>query len=650
MLTHWSYFGSVSRAQGEKWVRNHTIAAPANLTTETANVLGNFPSGHRVGLSWIGQQASQLRDGITPQVDSESTRRTSRRFQSIQGSWAGVISARSVFDTRAALTIGDSNSTFQPGVGRPSRQELFPGFVDIPLVPSAEAGKSIVALLNHEWTGAAPLAESAYDRRLQARTQIQVALDGPAASRHGLAFGTNLEWLNTHDRSRAYQDIQLRFFRGFPDSVQLVSPADFSNTGTNIEGYLSDDISIGDLSLSLAVQAQWAHGRNQIGDSDGSALRWAAVGAHAGIRYQIGNRYPTVFSASLSHRPKGALMRALKAVHPNGPAVSTHFWNDINQDGAFQSVELGGLTKVEGSAFSSLAPNLKQPYAREVQLEAAQRLPARLTLKLLGFRHVQHHVLALTNTGVSSNAYDPVQVFDPGNDGATQTGDEAWVIAYDQHAETLGQDAYHVTNGAEAGAFSEGYEATVSQTYPRLRWELAFSQYRAAARAAPGNGPRENDWSVLAVINDPNQSINAYGSTFFDRGTGARFLGTWQPAAGLRLSWLFSYMDGLPYGRILPVSGLNQGLIGILATRRGPGDGSPNDSKRSAYHLAADLRLLREFRLNHGRLDATLDVFNIFNMSHQVREADVTSPVHLWRIPLTFQTPRSLQLGLRFSW
>ena len=649
LSTNWNYFGSASRAQAEKWVRNHDIAAPANLTSETVNFSGTFPNGHRVGLSWIGQQASQLRDGITPQVDAESTRRTSRSFHSVQGSWAGVISARSVFDTGAAFTIGQTDSRFQPGVDKPSRQELFPGFVDIPLVPSAEAGKSIVALLNHAWTGAAPLAESSADRRLQARTQFQATLDGPAASHHGLAFGTNLEWLKTHDRSRAYQDIHLRFFRGSPNSVQLVNPADFSNTETLIEGYVSDAVSIGALGVSFAVQAQWAYARNQIPDSEGSALRWAGVGAHAGIRYQIGSRYPTAFGASLSHRPRAALMRAIKAVHPNGPAIATHFWNDSNQDGAFQPVELGVLTKVEGNAFSSLDPRLKQPYSREVHLEVAQRLPAALTLKLLGFRHVQHQVLALTNTGVSSSAYDPVLVFDPGNDGATQTGDEAWLIAYNQHPQTLGQDVYLVTNTPE-GAFSEGYEMHLSQASSRFRWELAFSQYRAVARAAPGNGPRENDWSGLAVINDPNQSINAYGSTFFDRGSGARFLGTWQPGLGLRLSWLFSYLDGLPYGRILPVSGLNQGLIGILATRRGPGDGSPNNSKRGAYNLASDLRLLREFRLSHGRLDATIDVFNVFNMAHQVREADVTSPVHLWRIPLSFQTPRSLQLGLRFSW
>ncbi len=32
LSTNWTYFGSASRAQAEKWVRNHAIAVPANLT------------------------------------------------------------------------------------------------------------------------------------------------------------------------------------------------------------------------------------------------------------------------------------------------------------------------------------------------------------------------------------------------------------------------------------------------------------------------------------------------------------------------------------------------------------------------------------------------------------------------------------------
>jgi hypothetical protein len=293
---------------------------------------------------------------------------------------------------------------------------------------------------------------------------------------------------------------------------------------------------------------------------------------------------------------------------------------------------------------------LKQPYTREVHLEAAQKLPGGFVFSLRTFRRVQHHLLALMNTGVPSSAYDTVAVFDPGNDGASQTGDEVWRVAYNQHPDTLGHDVYFLTNSSDASAFSEGYEARVTEVGTRFRWELAFTRYRAVARTAPGNGPLQNDWAVFPVINDPNQAINAYGSTFFDRGLGARFWGTWRPGWDTRLSWISSYLDGAPYGRILPVTGLNQGLIGILATPRGPGDGSSNGGKRTAYNLTMDLRLSRTFQLKRGRVDTTLDVFNLFNSAHALREADITSPTHLWRIPLSFQTPRSLQLGLLFGW
>src|SRR6266704_1987970 len=272
----------------------------------------------------------------------------------------------------------------------------------------------------------------------------------------------------------------------------------------------------------------WGSNQKSTG-SENNSLRWGNIGAHAGVGYRIGHRHPTVLSAAWAHRYEEALIRVLKTVHPNGPGVSTYSWNDSNQDGSFQPGELGPLTKVEGAPFSRLDPHLKQPYARQVHLEAAQTLPGRLVFSLHAFRHVEHHLLALVNTGVPSSAYDAVDVFDPGNDGASQTGDEALRVAYNQHLETLGQDAYLLTNPSDASAFSEGYEARVTKTDTRLQWELAFTRYRAVARTAPGNGPLQNDWSVFAVINDPNQSINAYGSTFFDRGLGARFWGTWQP-------------------------------------------------------------------------------------------------------------------------
>lgn len=77
---------------------------------------------------------------------------------------------------------------------------------------------------------------------------------------------------------------------------------------------------------------------------------------------------------------------------------------------------------------------------------------------------------------------------------------------------------------------------------------------------------------------------------------------------------------------------------------------SPRLAFALAHNLTADLRLARTFHLRRGRLDASLDLFNLLNSAHALREADVTSPAHLWRIPLSFQTPRSLQLGMRFGW
>ena len=74
------------------------------------------------------------------------------------------------------------------------------------------------------------------------------------------------------------------------------------------------------------------------------------------------------------------------------------------------------------------------------------------------------------------------------------------------------------------------------------------------------------------------------------------------------------------------------------------------NGKRTAYHLTVDLRCSRSLNFGPRRLDLMVDLYNLLNSAHALREAYVTSPNHLWRIPLMFQAPQSLQLGLRFSW
>jgi hypothetical protein len=647
----WTYYVAASRQQAEKWIRNDPLTVANSLTTGTANLMGDVSPRDRLSLAWVGQDSRQPQGGASPQVAREATRNTTRTFQGIQGSWTHIFSSRSLLDARAAFSSGKIDAALQPGTNQPSRVELFPSSVDIPFVPSAEAGRPIVALLNNVFTGAAPLAVASGDRRFEALLDFQTFRNGPMRSTHGISLGAEAVWLITQEQAHAFENINLRFFRGLPDSVQAFTGSDTQNSGTHFRGFAADNIRMGAFTFNLSTQGSWDRGSNaRIGGLQKNRLGWASAGGFAGVGYRIGHRYPTVLRAAGAQRYHESLIHALEAVDPSGLGTSTYLWNDANHDGSFQAGELGPLVKVEGAPFSRLDPQLKQPYTREVHLEAEQELPWGFAVSLHAYRRVEHRLLGFMNTGVPSSDYAAVTVFDPGDDGASQTGDEAQRVAYNQDSATLGKDSYLLTNPSEASGFAEGYETRLSQKGTRLEWEFAFTRYRAVALTAPGNGPLQNDWSAFAVFNDPNQSINAYGSTYFDRGLGARFWGACQLPWSTQLSWITSFLDGAPYGRILPVTGLNQGLFGILATRRGPGDGSPNEGKRTAHNLTTDLRLSRGFRLCRGRLAASLDAFNLLNSAYALQEADVTSPTHLWRIPLRFQTPRSLQLGLRINW
>jgi hypothetical protein len=113
---------------------------------------------------------------------------------------------------------------------------------------------------------------------------------------------------------------------------------------------------------------------------------------------------------------------------------------------------------------------------------------------------------------------------------------------------------------------------------------------------------------------------------------------------------LGSYQDGLPYSRLIVVEGLNQGVIAVRSAQRGPGEAGSAVGSMTQHYETLDMRLSRSFSLGSGRLTSTLDIFNLRNLALATVEGDVTSPIEKWRFPVRFQTPRSMQLGLRYDW
>ncbi len=105
-----------------------------------------------------------------------------------------------------------------------------------------------------------------------------------------------------------------------------------------------------------------------------------------------------------------------------------------------------------------------------------------------------------------------------------------------------------------------------------------------------------------------------------------------------------TYFDGLPFGRKLIVSGLNQGPIFVMATPRGQPGGF-----RTQFNMNFDQRVSRDFQLRSMRMTLLLDTFNLLNLNKSLREFDITGPLFAQRKPVDVENPRAFRFGARFS-
>jgi hypothetical protein len=259
-------------------------------------------------------------------------------------------------------------------------------------------------------------------------------------------------------------------------------------------------------------------------------------------------------------------------------------------------------------------------------------------------------MMTLVNEGVPFSSYAAVPTIDPGWDAVLGSEDDKTITVFNQNPATLGQDRYVLTNPAGFTSHSEGFEFSIGVKYPIVEAKVTVTRYREVADSGPGLNSTGNDiGNLLGVYDDPNKAINAHGSTYFDRGTLLRMWATTRLPWGIHVSAIGNYQDGLPYARVLPVT-LNQGTIGVLLTQRGPGDSGTTGGIRTTHYQTIDARFAKQFQLGKGRLIASVDIFNLPNLALSLVQPENTSRTAFWRVPIQFQTPRSIQPGVRYTW
>jgi hypothetical protein len=263
------------------------------------------------------------------------------------------------------------------------------------------------------------------------------------------------------------------------------------------------------------------------------------------------------------------------------------------------------------------------------------------------FQHDSKRLVHTVNIGVPAESYTPVNVLDPGDDGIAGTYDDHSLLVFNQDPRTLGHDRYLLTNPAGLRSTSKGLQARVrGKLIDDGFFSASFMAYKSVGDGNPGNSVFENDPNLNAgLFDDPNSVINSRGRLFFDRGYIAK-LAAYQPIyfLGLRVASVISYFDGLPFGRKLVISDLNQGPFFVMATPRGePG------CCRTQFNLTFDQRVAREFSFGERRLSVSMDVFNLLNLNKSLHDIDVTGLAFAQRKPVEIQNPRAFRLSARIS-
>jgi hypothetical protein len=292
---------------------------------------------------------------------------------------------------------------------------------------------------------------------------------------------------------------------------------------------------------------------------------------------------------------------------------------------------------------------LRRPYADEFNLAAEANLPLGFSASLSLFRRDEKDRLATVNVGVPAGAFSPVEILDPGPDSIPGTFDDQRLTVYAQDPATLGYDSFLLTNPAGLRMMYKGLVAEVGGGWRFLQGRVSFMAVKSYGPTNPGNSVVENDAGVIgALFQDPNTAIHAAGRTYFDRAyvAKAELVATLpKRLGGIELANTATYMDGLPFGRRLLVTGLPQGPFLVAATVRG----SPEGGNRAEYVLNWNLRVGRTVRVPGGSLRLAMDILNMLNSGNKIQESDISGPLFNQRLPVAIQPPRYARVNIEYQ-
>ncbi len=640
--SRWAWLGSVSSRQLDLDIPRFPEIEQRDYG---AGLLDISHDGNRQAFAvrWTGQQLddSHSQPGFRTPVLSTLARQDN--FNVVQGSWRMAASPQLYLEARAGLARADLNGAFQKA--------------DQPVQSGAD-------FFTEFRSGMAPFESESIRTRFSTAFHVGYIKGG-----NQISLGMDASRAYSRSAIRAIDDVGLRFlpsdlaanplFRGAVTAssvVQYNTPvfprqairqmAFFGQHAWRPKDYVS-------LRYGLRVDssAGWLPSQNSPAGAFAGArsfparkglISWVDAEPRLSIAVAPFSERTTVFRAGFNVLHHDLIGRYLDFGNPNSLSGTEWRWEDANGDGQYQPGEAGTILGAFGGNISEIASSLKRPYTREIIIGAEQQLPWRLVLRADFFRRDEKNRLETINVGVPFSSYAPVVILDPGGDYEPGTDDDQEITVYNQDAATLGKDRLVLTNPGLT-AFNKGLEMALSyQSGTRVGLALLFSAYMTRVQTNPGNTEYDNDQGMVgSLLDQPNSLVGTYGRQYFDRSYTARLFGFFHLPREWTLATVTRYYDGLPFGRKLAVTGLNQGPFFVNATPPGNPGGH-----RTEFNLTADVRIKKMLGWRGREVNLVLDIFNFLNTSNKTAESDLTGPLFLLRLPIEFEPPRIARFGV----
>lgn len=646
-----SYFGSLSAQNFSKYMQNVPESIDSRLISGLVN-LNSVVSTQRFNLLWTGQRLQNPNLGASQRVPFESSTNLMNTYQILQVGDQVQLSSSVDAEFRAGYTHASLENRFQDGVQRQSGVELFKGIYS-GIAPIQTIGTrdrlDLLATLNHTMEGRASLGRLSFTLSNQLRV-------GAGWEEH---FSSN--------EYSAYDNLNLQFFNGLPYAVVMLNtPTKAKQRVRNAFLFLQDHAVFSDwlgfdLGLRLQSSAGWPPSGQLPGSlntssqsrfGSGNLIQWTTISPRFGASIRVNKEIS--LRSSYARYYHQLLANLLDFQNPAALSGNVFLWNDTNGDRQYETGEEGKLISCFGGQHSTIDPDLKVPYTDEVTVGADYDLGGKVKVGLTLIHRYEQRLVETINTGVPSSAYSPVTILDRGGDDKAGTFDDQFITVYNQDPSTIGRDSYLLTNPPGFRDFYQGLEIVAESRdgIAGLHFQLSFAAFMSVGMASQEGEEQEYDQGVIGnLFDNPNTLINADGRLFFDRAYLAKIAAAYELPWDMQISGVAKYYDGLPFGRKLIVTGLNQGPFYILATPRGNYFGSSDKpgGHRVEFNLTLDLGIEKTFPLGDGQIGVRLDVFNLLNTNNNTRENDLSGPNFQARVPSEIEAPRVFRLGMKYS-